>query len=97
MWVALCICELHLPGARSLKDKRREVRKLIERAHARLRLSIGEVGSHDLRQRAELGMAIVHGDRAELERLSDRLRRLFDETVDGYIVRWETDLLEYPE
>lgn len=97
MWVALCICELHLPGSRSLKDKRRVLRQIIERTHARFRLSISEVGSHDLHQRAELGMAMVHGDRGELARLVDRLRRLFDDTVDGYIVRWEDDLLEYPE
>jgi uncharacterized protein YlxP (DUF503 family) len=97
MWVALCICELHLPGARNLKDKRRVLRKVIDRAHARLRLSIAEVGNHALHQRAELGMAVVHGDRTEVSRLVDRLRTLFDDAVDGYIVRWESDIVEYPE
>lgn len=97
MWVALCICELHLPGSRSLKDKRRVLRKIIARAQARFRLSISEVSHHDLHQRATLGMAIVHGERAAVARLADQVRTLFDDTIDGYIVRWESDILEYPE
>lgn len=97
MWVALCICELHLPGSRSLKDKRRVLRQLKDRSLARVRLSISEVGAHDLHQRAELGMAIVHSKRREAQRLMDELRQLFDDTVDGYIVRWEAEVWEYAE
>lgn len=95
MWVALCICELHLPGSRSLKDKRRVLRQIRDRSLARVRLSISEVGAHDLHQRAELGMALVHADRGEAQRLMDQIRQLFDDTIDGYIVRWDAEVTEY--
>ncbi|MGH9382554.1 MAG: DUF503 domain-containing protein [Thermoanaerobaculia bacterium] len=92
MWVALCRVELHFPGARSLKDKRRLLRRASERAHARWRVSIAEVGHQDLHQRAVLGVAAVSGDRGELERLLNGLRRLFDEQVDGYVAGWDEDI-----
>lgn len=92
MWVALCRVELHFPGARSLKDKRRALRRVSERAHARWRVSVAEVDHQDLRQRAALGLAAVSGDRGELERLLHALRDLFDEHLDGYVAQWDEDI-----
>ena len=61
MVVAIAVLELHLPGSRSLKDKRRVVKSLIDRMHARFRVSVAETEYHDLHQRAEIGIA--HGAR----------------------------------
>lgn len=95
MWVAVCRVELHLPGARSLKDKRRSLRRVSERAHARWRVSVAEVGHHDLHQRAVIGLAAVSGDSHELERLLHALRGLFDEHLDGYIAQWDEDIQSF--
>lgn len=92
MWVALCRVELHFPGARSLKDKRRSLRRVCERAHARWRVSIAEVDHQDLHQRAAVGIAAVSGDRSELERLLRALRDLIEEHLDGYVAQWDEDI-----
>jgi uncharacterized protein len=81
--------ELHVPGARSLKDKRRVVRSLIERMHHRVRVSVAETGLHDLHQRAEIALAVVAGSEAELAHLLDQLHRLAEETGDAFLTRWE--------
>lgn len=59
MRVAICIFELHIPGANSLKAKRQVVKSLVQRLRNNFNVSVTEVGSQDLWQRAEIGMAVV--------------------------------------
>ena len=54
MIVGISVFELHLPSSRSLKDKRRVVKSLVERIHQRFRVSVAETGFHDLHQRSEI-------------------------------------------
>jgi uncharacterized protein YlxP (DUF503 family) len=51
--------ELSLPGARGLKDKRRLIKSLVERAQHRFRVSAAEVDHHDTWRRAAVGFACV--------------------------------------
>lgn len=94
--VAVALLELHLPAARSLKDKRRVVKGVIERALARWRVSIAEIDYHDLHQRSRIGIAAVHASPAHLEVLMERLRAQLDDVYEAQVVRWEWELLEGP-
>jgi uncharacterized protein YlxP (DUF503 family) len=85
---------LHLPGARSLKDKRAVVRSLVDRIHARLNLSAAEVGSQDLMQRAEVGFAVVSEDAATARRVADEARRFVDLELLGKAEVIATDIDE---
>jgi uncharacterized protein YlxP (DUF503 family) len=51
--------ELSLPGARGLKDKRRLVKSLVERAQRQFRVSAAEVDHHETWRRAAVGFACV--------------------------------------
>jgi hypothetical protein len=64
MFVGIARLVLHVPAARSLKDKRRAVLSLKERIQSRLRVSAAEVGGLDLLQRAIIGVAVVSNDAA---------------------------------
>jgi len=79
MVVALLSIELHLPGSRSLKDKRMVLRGIKDRLR-KFNIAVAEVEHHDLWQRAGLGVVTIstanaHADRelaavvAEIERL----------------------------
>lgn len=57
--VAICVLELHIPGATSLKAKRQVLKSLVQRLRNRFNVSVSEVGSQDLWQRSELGMAVI--------------------------------------
>jgi uncharacterized protein YlxP (DUF503 family) len=94
MVVAIARAEFHLPTSRSLKDKRRFLKSLIERVHHRLRVSIAETDFHDLRQRAEVGIALVHCRRADAEKRLDEIHRLFESQLEAHLSAWESDVLE---
>ncbi|HET9093205.1 MAG TPA: DUF503 domain-containing protein [Acidimicrobiales bacterium] len=51
--------ELHLPAARSLKEKRAVLRPIIESSRSRYRVAIAETGYQDLHQRAVIEVAAV--------------------------------------
>ncbi len=93
MVIGISVIELHIPAARSLKDKRRVVSSLIERCHQRWRVSIAETDHHDLHQRAEIGVAIVTRSESEAERLLDQVRALFDSEPEAYLTLWEPQVL----
>jgi len=59
MRVAICVLDLYIPGAGSLKAKRQVTKSLIGRLRNRFNISVKEVGSQDLWQRSELGIAVV--------------------------------------
>jgi hypothetical protein len=88
-WVGVISCELMVPGAEGLKDKRRAVKSLVERMHRRVRVSVAETGLHELHQRAEVSVAVVAGSEGELERLLERLRSLTDDLPGAVVARWD--------
>lgn len=59
MRVAICLLELHIQGSTSLKSKRSVIKSIIHRLRNRFNVSVSEVGSQDLWQRSELGLAVV--------------------------------------
>jgi uncharacterized protein YlxP (DUF503 family) len=59
VFVGILRLSLHLPGAHSLKDKRKVVRSYKDRVRSRLQLSIAEVGDADRLQLATLAVVAV--------------------------------------
>lgn len=59
MRVAICLLDLHIPAATSLKSKRQVIKSLVQRLRNRYNISVTEVGSQNLWQRSELGIAVV--------------------------------------
>jgi uncharacterized protein YlxP (DUF503 family) len=95
MIVGISVFELHLPVSRSLKDKRRVVKSLIERVHQRFRVSIAETDFHDLHQRAEIAMAVVvSGGESEMDKLMEEVRNIVESDPEVYLTRWDPQLLE---
>src|SRR5438552_1757497 len=64
MVVGVLRLALLIRGARSLKDKRSALRRIIERVRARYNVSIAEVGDNDIWQRALVGVTAVANDRS---------------------------------
>jgi uncharacterized protein YlxP (DUF503 family) len=61
MHVAILRVRLHVPGARSLKDKRQVVKSVLERARQRHQVAAAEVEEQDQHRTAVLGFAAVSG------------------------------------
>lgn len=95
MIVGISVFELHLPTSRSLKDKRRVVKSLIDRVHQRFRLSVAETDFHDLHQRAEIAIAaVVAGGEREMEKLMEEVRNLVESDPEIYLTLWDPQILE---
>ena len=94
MFVVVSVFELHIPEGRSLKQKRKVVKSLVERIHQRYRVSIAETDHHDLHQRAEIAVAAVHGSEPELQRMMDRIRDLIDQVPEAVLLSWDPQFLE---
>jgi len=95
MVVGISIFELHLPACRSLKAKRKVVKGLVDRIHARYRVSVAETDFHDLHQRAEVSLAIVSQSESEALHMMDEIRNLIDGVEpDAFLTHWDPEILE---
>jgi uncharacterized protein YlxP (DUF503 family) len=95
MVVGISTFEIHLPACRSLKAKRKVVKGLIDRIHARFRVSVAETDFHDLLQRSEISVAIVSRSEHEAQRMMDEIRTVVDGVEpDAFLTQWDPQILE---
>lgn len=97
MIVGISIFELHLPQARSLKQKRKVVKSLVERIHKRFKVSVIESDHHDLHQRAEIAIALVALSDGEAGRIFDTIRDLVDQEMECVLSFWDPQLMDVSE
>ena len=69
-WVGVVTADLHLPDARSLKAKRKELLRLKQGLARTFDCSVAEVDHHELWQRATISLALVGRTAGDVE---DRL------------------------
>jgi len=92
-YVGVLTCELHFPGAHSLKEKRHSLRSAKAQLQNRVGASVAEVDHHDVWQRAKLTVACVAREHHELERLLDEAERWLcgQEWEVGFVDRFVVD------
>jgi len=73
MVVGVLSLRLYIPGAHSLKDRRRALRSIKDRLRSQFNVSVAEVDAHDVWQSAVLGVSAVGFDRPYVEELLDRV------------------------
>jgi uncharacterized protein YlxP (DUF503 family) len=88
MVLAYAVYDLHLPGCRSLKEKRMIVRSLKARVRNEFEVSAAEVGSQDLLQRAELGVAAIGPDQTPLDQLLQSILSFVEQNLDGELLNY---------
>jgi len=59
---------LHIPGCKSLKEKRSRLKPLLARLHKEFNISVAEMDAHDVWQSAVIVCAVVSNDRAQAQR-----------------------------
>jgi len=76
--VGLATIGFALPAARSLKDKRSVVKGGIANLHNKLNVSIAEIGALGTFRRAEVAIAAVSNNRAQIDSIMDSAVRLLE-------------------
>jgi len=95
MTVGIYSFELHLPEARSLKDKRQVLRRVKDRLRAHHNVAVAETGEYlDLWQRAALTVVSVADRREPLERLFEAVHREAQAHVPGQLIETGIEYLD---
>jgi hypothetical protein len=68
MHVLLVKLRLQIPYAKSLKEKRSQVKSLKDRLSNRFNASVAEIGTLDNWQQAEMGVCMIGNDRSYLDK-----------------------------
>lgn len=93
MVVGLGVIKFRLHGVRSLKEKRRIVKAIISQVRNNFNISISEVGSNDIYQRAEIGFALVGNDTRVINAKIDKVFNLADELGLAEIIDTELEVI----
>ncbi len=94
MIVGVAVADLHIPEARSLKEKRRVVKSLLDRVAHRYGVSSAEVKHQNLHQRAQLGFALVNSDRRHAVAVLENIHRMVDGRSEAFLTDWHSDVIE---
>jgi len=93
--VGLLTVEIHLPQARSLKDKRQVIRSVKDRLRARHNVAVSELSEGaDLWQRADLAVASLGPRRDPLDALFNVIVREIESQVPGHVLETGRDFLD---
>lgn len=93
MWVGITELTFRIDGCRSLKDKRRVIRSLVDRLRHHFNLSVAEVGLQDVWDQARIGVAAVSGERAVVERLLEEVLAYAEANCEAELTGVETEIL----
>jgi len=93
MFVGVLKLTFHIPHARSLKDKRRVVRKFRDRVRARFDVSIAEVEAQDLLQKAVFGVSVVSSEAAVCDSVLEQVARSAELQEDAVLTDRATEVI----
>ena len=85
--------ELLVPGARSLKDKRRVIKSLKQMLHNRFNCSVAEIGHKDLWGRATLAVCVVGDESPFVNTQLDEIIRFAGRNHDAELLDFSLELL----
>ena len=91
MLVGALYVQVHIPGAGSLKEKRRIVKSMIAKVQNRFNVSIAELESENLWQRAATGIAMVGDNREHLERQLQFVLNFLDSEPRWEVIKVEVE------
>ena len=95
MFVGVARIVLQIPGAQSLKDRRRVVKGLKDRARARLPVSIAEIGDLERHQVATLGVCVISNDSARCAEVLSHVASLAGGAHDAMVADVATEIISF--
>jgi uncharacterized protein len=95
MFIGVLRLVLQIPGAASLKDRRRVVKSFKDRVRARFPVSIAEVGDLERYQVATLGIAVVSGEAARCSEVLSAVSRAAEQASDAVLADVATEIVPF--
>lgn len=95
MFVGVARLVLQIPGARSLKDRRKVVKSFKDKVRGRFPVSIAEVGDADRLQVATLGVSVVANDAARCQEVLSAVSRAANSLHDAVFADIRTEIVPF--
>jgi uncharacterized protein len=93
MVVGVSRVEVFMPENHSLKDRRQATKKIVEKTKGRFSISIAEIESSNLWQRATIGFAVV-GTRADhVHGVIETIHNYIESMYVGKIIDTKTEIM----
>ena len=89
MHVAVCVAEIAIPGAESLKDKRNVLQSVKARLRREFNVGVSEVAAQSARDHGVLGIVSVSGDARYLAGQVSRIEEALDRWTGGALLWFE--------
>jgi uncharacterized protein YlxP (DUF503 family) len=93
MVVGLGTITFRLHDCRSLKGKRKIVKSIISRLRNNFNVSVAEVGSNDIHQKAVIGFSLVGNNRKVINSKIDKIYNLAEELNLAEIIDSEMEII----
>ena len=93
MTVGVALVSFRLYEIRSLKDKRKIVKSLVEKSRSRFNVAVAEVADQDAHQKASIGIAVIGNDGRVLNSLLDRIIDFMESLSLAELVSREIELI----
>ncbi len=93
MPIGLLTLEIHIPDARSLKDKRQVLRSLKDRLRNQFNVAVAELDHQDVWQRALVGVVTLSNDEQHLRESLDHVAAEAERILGRDLVSQEMEFL----
>ena len=93
MPVGLLVLELHIPDAKSLKDKRQVIRSLKDRLRRKFNVAVAELEYQEIWNRSILGIVTLSNAAAHVEHSLREVLEESDRVLGPILVNHSLDLL----
>lgn len=91
MTIGLCTLEFHLPGCRSLKEKRMFLKSLTQRLVNKHNVAVSEIDHQDLWQRSTVGIVTLSADRVRVDQTFQKILREVEREGRGQLLAVHTE------
>lgn len=93
MIIGTLTVELFIFGSRTLKDKRRVLKSILDRVKSKFNVSIAEIDGHDRWQRSVLGIACVSNQVTHAQSVLSNVEKFISLQGDAEIVSLHTEII----
>jgi uncharacterized protein YlxP (DUF503 family) len=93
MPVGLLTLELHIPDARSLKDKRQVLRSLKEKLRGQFNVAVAELEHQDIWQRSVVGVVTISNEEHHVEEMLQKVLSESDRILGPVLISHNVEMV----
>ena len=95
MFVGAGIIKINVPYSRSLKDKRKVIKSIINSLQSKYNISISEVASQNNTTIGEIGFSMVSPDQKYINSLFEKILNFINDNYDIVVLNEDYEIMKY--